>query len=64
MGRTMEQEQRLTLTVGQAATRLGISKTSAYKQISEGAFPVPVLRLGKRLVVPTAPLMELLGAAA
>lgn len=44
-----------------AARALGIGKTSAYTAIREGTFPVPVLRVGARYVVPTAGLKAALG---
>lgn len=42
---------RATLTVEEAAERLGISRTLAYELASTGRLPVPVLRLGRRIVV-------------
>ena len=53
--------QSLTLTMREAATCLGISKSLAYELANSGSFPVPVLRLGRRMVVPRAALMRLLG---
>jgi excisionase family DNA binding protein len=47
-------------TVAEAATRLGIGRTLAYELIRSGAFPVPVIRLGRRIVVPRAALDALL----
>lgn len=46
-----------------AGSVLGISRTTAYGLARAGQFPVPVLRLGARYVVPTAPLLDLLGVA-
>lgn len=56
---------RETLTVEQAAVVLGISRGVAYKMAHEyvtsnGEEGLPVLRLGKRLVVPRARLDRLL----
>ncbi len=48
-----------TLTMEKAAEILGISRRSAYRAASTGE--LPVLRLGRRLLVPTARLLELLG---
>jgi len=39
---------RLTLTVEEAAARLGISRTLAYELVRQGK--IPSLRLGRRLV--------------
>lgn len=55
-------QQRLTLSVEQAAALLGVSRGYAYEQIRTGGFPVQVVRIGTRIVVPRAPLMALLGA--
>jgi len=56
---------RETLTVEQAAVVLGISRGVAYNMAhdyvtSDGKKGLPVLRLGKRLVVPRARLDRLL----
>lgn len=48
-----------TLTVEQAAEVLGISRRSAYRAVERG--DLPTLRLGRRLLVPTARLLALLG---
>jgi hypothetical protein len=39
----------------------GLSETSSRELHRRGEFPVPVLRVGRRLVVPTAPILALLG---
>lgn len=39
----------------------GLCKDEAYRMVKRGDFPVPVLHVGRRLVVPTAPILELLG---
>ena len=49
-------------TVEQAASRLAIGRTLAYELIRRGEFPVPAIRLGRRIVVPMAKLDALLGA--
>jgi excisionase family DNA binding protein len=41
---------RLTLTVEEAGTLLGISRTLAYELVRRGE--IPSLRLGRRVVVP------------
>lgn len=48
------------LTVPQAAKRLGISTSMAYRLIERGDFPVPVLRIGRLIKVPRKPLDRLL----
>ncbi|MDK8831607.1 helix-turn-helix transcriptional regulator [Corynebacterium striatum] len=50
-----------TVSVRQAATLLGISFSSAYAAIRADNFPTKVIQIGGRYVVPTAPLLELLG---
>ncbi len=42
-----------------AAAILGIGRTAAYELIRVGAWPTPVLRLGKLIRIPTGPLLEL-----
>lgn len=44
-----------------AAEALGLGKTAAYELIRCGDWPTPVLRLGKLIRIPTAPLLALLG---
>jgi hypothetical protein len=50
-----------TLDVPEAARLLGIGRTAAYELIRTGEWPTPVLRLGRRVIVPTVPLLALLG---
>jgi excisionase family DNA binding protein len=40
-----------TVTIEQAASRLGIPRSSAYELVKRGAFPCPVIRAGKRIYV-------------
>lgn len=47
-----------------AARALGIGRSKAYELARTGEWPTPVLRLGTRYRVPTAPLRELLGLTA
>lgn len=47
-----------------AAAALSMSRTQAYTAIQRGEFPVPVIRVGRRIIIPTAPLLDLLGLAA
>ncbi len=44
-----------------AAAVLQIGRTTAYDMVRTGRWPTPVFRLGNRIRVPTAPLLELLG---
>jgi hypothetical protein len=39
----------------------GLCRDEAYRSVKRGDFPVPVLKVGRRLVVPVAPILELLG---
>jgi hypothetical protein len=41
----------------------GLGRDEAYRSVKRGAFPVPVLKIGRHLVVPTAPILELLRLA-
>lgn len=52
----------LTLTVEQAATVLGIGRSTAYELVHTGA--IPSLRLGRRIVVPIGLLATNLGVSA
>lgn len=50
-----------TLSVEQAGQLLGMGRVAAYAAANRGDFPV--LRIGKRLIVPTAKLLAMLGLA-
>jgi excisionase family DNA binding protein len=52
-------EERLTLTVQEAAHILGVSRYSAYEAIRQEK--LPHIHIGKRIVVPRAALMRLVG---
>lgn len=39
----------------------GLCPDEAYRMAKRGAFPVPVLHIGRRLVVPVQPILDLLG---
>lgn len=49
-----------TATVEEAARQLGISRTLAYELAKADRLPVPVIRLGRRLVIPRAALDRVL----
>lgn len=55
----MQNDGRLTYTVKEAATKLGISKNLAYDLARRGELP-GVIRLGKRLLISAAQLERLL----
>ena len=61
---TIEAVQRLGLTtdVETAASILGISRTKAYALARSGEFPVHLVRIGRRYIVPIPALLDLLGA--
>jgi hypothetical protein len=44
-----------------AAEVFGLGRSCAYEMVRTGEWPTPVLRFGKLIRVPTAPLLELLG---
>jgi len=54
-------EMSPTVSVARAAGVLGVSPSTFYRAVTEGNPPVPVLKIGSRIVVPTKPLLELLG---
>jgi hypothetical protein len=49
-----------TTSIEHAAERIGIGRSLAYRLARAGTFPVPVIRAGRRLLVPIAPLEYLL----
>ncbi len=54
-------EDRLTMTVEEAAEALGISRAFAYEAVNNG--DIPTIRIGRRILVPKAALQRLLGGA-
>ena len=52
---------RQTLTVEEAAAVLGIGRNSAYQAVASGQ--LPVIRIGRRLLLPRAALERLLAEA-
>lgn len=52
MTTTDEHETRQTLSVEQAAQRLGIGRSLAYVMVREGQ--IPAIKLGKRYLIPTS----------
>jgi excisionase family DNA binding protein len=57
--RALFDDGRLTWTVTEAAKLLGISPTSAYEAARRGELPVRVI--GRRMLIPRAALLRLLG---
>jgi len=59
---TVEKAQSVppVVDVPTAAAMLGIGRTAAYELIRLGKWPTPVLRLGKLIRIPSAPLLELI----
>jgi len=49
---------RLVCTVAEAAHLLGISRAFAYELVARGE--IPVIRLGRRIVIPKEQLLDLL----
>jgi excisionase family DNA binding protein len=48
-----------TMTIPEAARLLGISRSAAYRAVARGE--IPTIRIGRRLLVPTAKLYAMLG---
>ena len=48
-----------TLTIPETARLLGISRSAAYRAAACGE--IPTIRIGRRLLVPTAKLFDMLG---
>ena len=55
-----EMTDKKTLTVAEAMAVLGISRTLAYRLIKDGK--LPVIRLGKRVLIPVSALEKILTA--
>jgi hypothetical protein len=47
-------------TVETAGSIFGLSRTQSYEAIKKDRFPVPVLHVGRRLIVPTAAIRRAL----
>jgi excisionase family DNA binding protein len=60
MART--KDERVAITIPEAAKKLGIGRNSAYRAATNGE--IPTIRLGKRLLVPLAAFQRLLENAA
>jgi excisionase family DNA binding protein len=55
-------EGRLTVTVEEAASLLGMGRSAAYEAARRGQ--IPTRRLGRRIVIPVPLLLNWLGVAA
>jgi len=53
--------QRQTVTIAEAAKLLGIGRNLCYELARRGELPVPVLRCGRRLLIPKRSLERILG---
>lgn len=54
-----KQLDQLTVTIDVAGKVLGLGRNSAYAAAQSGQ--IPTLRIGRRILVPTAPLRRMLG---
>ncbi len=50
----------MTTDLETAAEIIGIGRTLAYELARDGAFPVRLIRLGRRVLVPTSDILALL----
>jgi hypothetical protein len=50
-----------TLDVMQAAGLMGIGRTIAYRLIRQGRWPTQIVHVGRKIKIPTVPLLEYLG---
>ncbi|MCX7542163.1 helix-turn-helix domain-containing protein [Corynebacterium sp. P5848] len=55
---------RPAISLPEAADILTIGRSTAYALAQKNQFPTPVIKIGGRYVVPTAPLRQLLGVDA
>ncbi len=46
----MTQDEKLTMSIPEAAALLGCSRNHAYKMVHEGV--IPTIKIGRKLVVP------------
>ncbi len=53
-----------TVDIVTAARILGVGRTVAYELARDGTWPTPVIHVGRKIRVPTAPLLALLGVSA
>jgi predicted DNA-binding transcriptional regulator AlpA len=60
MKRIQDPRERPTLSLPEAAVWLGLGRSAAYDAVRRGDWPTPVLRIGRRLRVPTAAVLRVL----
>ncbi|MGC1211986.1 MAG: hypothetical protein WA890_12065 [Micromonospora sp.] len=53
----------VTVDLPTAGSCFGLGRDASYNLARQGAFPCPILRLGRRLVVTRAALLQALGEA-
>lgn len=56
-----ELKKRTAVSVGEFAALTGVSEWTAYESIKRHTFPLPTLKVGRRVVIPAAPLRVALG---
>lgn len=61
MARTLRDSGRTTCNLEEAALVLGIGRSHAYKYVETAEFPVPVIKMGNRYLVPIHPLLKCVG---
>lgn len=61
MARTLRDSGRTTCNLEEAALVLGIGRSHAYRYVETDEFPVPVIKMGNRYLVPIRPLLECIG---
>jgi excisionase family DNA binding protein len=53
--------ERPVLSAEEAFAELGIDRTTGYRAIRDGSFPLEVIRVGRLIRIPTTALLRLLG---
>ncbi len=56
--------ERPCLSADEAFHHLGIDRTTGYRAIKTGNFPLPVIRVGRTIRIPTAALLQILAVDA
>ena len=57
-----EAREKAALSIPEAAEILGISESSVWRAVRRGEFIVTPVTIGRRILIPTLPLLRLLGA--
>lgn len=61
----MKEQELLRLPVAvdvpTAGRVLGLSRNTAYRQVRQGTFPLPVIRAGRQYRIPRAAILQMLG---